>query len=117
LQRYKYVAEHRLLTALTVIRTNPLGYGAVCGWVMDVLRHRSRSLLLIAFLAAYLADLATGQGCSPASPAHSLPVRRHPTGSPCSPLQRDLASIFLFLYTVIVHCCQEMRALLAGGLC
>ncbi len=82
LQRYKYVwlIAGLLLTALTVIfGTNPLGYGprlwlGCCGIYLQP--SEPLKLLLIAFLAAYLADVCQPDGCrSPAAAAHSLARR------------------------------------------
>ena len=133
LQRYKYVwlFAGLLLTALTVIfGTNPLGYGprmwlGCCGIYMQP--SEPLKLLLIAFLAAYLAERL------PALQNGGAAIRQR---QPLLPLlgptliltgvamllliyQRDLgtASIFLFLYTIIVFTAvKELRVLLVGGL-
>jgi cell division protein FtsW (lipid II flippase) len=118
-----------LLTALTVIfGTNPLGYGprmwlGCCGIYMQP--SEPLKLLLIAFLAAYLAERlpALLNGRTQARPP-LLPLLGPTlilTGVAMLLLiyQRDLgtASIFLFLYTIIVFTAvKEMRVLLVGAL-
>jgi cell division protein FtsW (lipid II flippase) len=133
LQRYKYVwlTTGLLLTALTVIfGTNPLGFGprmwlGCCGIYFQP--SEPLKLLLIAFLAAYLAERLPDLPPRRAAPRKRLPLL--PLLAPTLVLtgvallllifQRDLgtASIFLFLYTVIVFIAvREMRVLLAGSL-
>ncbi len=130
LQRYKYVwlTTGLLLTALTVIfGTNPLGYGprlwlGCCGVYFQP--SEPLKLLLIAFLAAYLAERLPAGRAAARQRAPLIPLLGPTlilTGIAMLLLvfQRDLgtASIFLFLYTVIVFtAAKEMRVLLAGGL-
>lgn len=130
LQRYKYLwlTTGLLLAALTVIfGTNPLGYGprlwlGCCGVYFQP--SEPLKLLLIAFLAAYLAERLPAGGAVIRQRAPLIPLLGPTlilTGIAMLLLvfQRDLgtASIFLFLYTVIVFtAAKEMRVLLAGGL-
>lgn len=131
LRRYKYVwlSSGLLLTGLTLwLGTNPLGYGprmwlGCCGLYLQP--SEPLKLLLVIYLAAYLAE-----------PRAALPASKHPEGRELLGLlaptlvmtglalgllgvQRDLgtASIFLFLYTVIVYLSTSRRIVpLVGGL-
>lgn len=124
LRSYKYVwlSAGLLLTALTLaLGRNPLGEGprmwlGCCGVYFQP--SEPLKLLLLVYLSAYLAAL------QPVRRARILPALA-PTllmGGLASLLlvvQRDLgtASIFLFLYTVVVYVASgEWRILLAGAL-
>ena len=115
LRKYKYLllSSGLLLTALTLIfGTNPIGYGprlwlGCCGLYFQP--SEPLKLLLVAYLAAYLAD--------------RLPIRLHtiPLIYPTFLLsgiaillllfQRDLgtASIFIALYTIIIYLATGRR--------
>jgi cell division protein FtsW (lipid II flippase) len=127
LRRYKYLwlTSGLLLASLTLILgTNPLGFGprlwlGCCGVYFQP--SELLKLLLVIYLAAYAADKLPGAGGADQGPA--------PTGSGLAPArggliglllptflltglalllllaQRDLgtASIFLFLYTVVIY--------------
>jgi cell division protein FtsW (lipid II flippase) len=131
LRRYKYVwlTSGLLLTALTLVfGTNPLGYGprmwlGCCGIYLQP--SEPLKLLLIIYLAAYLADrlmvLATHNG--PRAPSHLLPLLAPTlvmTGLALALLlvQRDLgtATIFIFLYSVIVYNASGRKRILLAGL-
>jgi len=133
LQRYKYVwlfAGLSLMALTLIFGTNPLGYGSrmwlgCCGVYLQP--SEPLKLLLIAFLAAYLAERlpALQYGKTTARQRAPLLALLGPTliltGLAMLLLifQRDLgtASIFLFLYTAIVFiAAKQMRILLAGGL-
>jgi len=134
LRRYKYVwlTGSLLLTALTLfLGVNPLGYGPRM-WLglFGVYFQPSEplKLLLIAYLAAYMADRQVLLGAAgddgPNWAAHLLPLVA-PTlvmvalAIALLGIQRDLgtASILLFLYAVIVYVSsQRLRVLLFAGL-
>jgi len=131
LRRYKYVwlTGGLLLTGLTLwLGTNPLGYGprmwlGCCGLYLQP--SEPLKLLLVIYLAAYLAE-----------PRAAIPATQHPEGRELLGLlaptlvmtglalgllvvQRDLgtASIFLFLYTVIIYLSTSRRIVpVVGGL-
>lgn len=147
LRRYKYLwlTGSLLLTGLTLLLgTNPLGYGprmwlGCCGVYLQP--SEPLKLLLIAYLAAYMADrgprLVLPRLVSEDAEALDL-ADRSPSQSeyPLLPLlaptlimtglalailvvQRDLgtAMVFLFLYAVIVYVTSgRRRVLLAAGL-
>lgn len=129
LRRYKYVwlSGGLLLTGLTLwLGTNPLGYGprmwlGCCGIYLQP--SEPLKLLLVIYLAAYLAE-----------PRTALPASQHPergellgllaptlvmTGLALGLLvvQRDLgtASIFLFLYTIVVYLSTHRRIVPLSG--
>lgn len=129
LRRYKYVwlSSGLLLTGLTLwLGTNPLGYGprmwlGCCGFYLQP--SEPLKLLLVIYLAAYLAE-----------PRTALPASQHPdrgkllgllaptlvmTGLALGLLlvQRDLgtASIFLFLYTIVVYLSTNRRIVPLSG--
>ncbi len=138
LRRYKYIwlTGGLLLTAMTLIfGTNPLGYGprlwlGCCGIYLQP--SEPLKLLLIIYLAAYLADrqLLLGQLWRTKLPDRSNSSARSRLGillpllAPTLVLvgvavllmlvQRDLgtASIFLFLYAVIVYVASGDRRIL-----
>jgi len=134
LRRYKYVwlTGSLLLTALTLfLGVNPLGYGPRM-WLgfLGVYFQPSEplKLLLIAYLAAYMADrqallsAAGGDGSNWAAPLFPLVA---PTlvlvavAIALLGIQRDLgtASILLFLYAVMVYVSsRQPRVLLFAGL-
>jgi cell division protein FtsW (lipid II flippase) len=128
LRRYKYVwlTSGLLLTALTLfLGTNPLGYGprlwlGCCGLYLQP--SEPLKLLLVVYLAAYLSglkpDFLTGFRAS------LLPLLAPTllmTGLAMALLlaQRDLgtASIFIFLYIMVVFVATgDRRILIYGGL-
>lgn len=137
LRRYKYIwlSSGLLLTALTLVfGTNPLGYGprlwlGCCGLYFQP--SEPLKLLVIIYLAAYLAD----RPFLPAPPhAATSPVGRvlealmFPLLAPTLVMtglalllilfQRDLgtASIFIFLYTVIVYLASGRKQVLFTSL-
>lgn len=142
LRRYKYVwlTCGLLLTAATLIfGTNPMGPGprlwlGCCGLYLQPSEPLKQ--LLVIYLAAYLADrqgrLALQQRLTPDSPAAQLLSRMVALVPLLAPtlimtglalllliVQRDLgtASIFLFLYGVIVYAAtREVMILLVGAL-
>jgi cell division protein FtsW (lipid II flippase) len=123
LRRYKYVllASGLLLTSLTIIfGTNPMGIGphlwlGCCGIYFQP--SEPLKLLLVIYLAAYLAD-------RPLVRLNSLPLLIPTillTGLALLLLfiQRDLgtASIFIFIYTIILFVATEKkRVLVAAGI-
>jgi cell division protein FtsW (lipid II flippase) len=131
LRRYKYVwlTGGLLLTALTLVfGAHPLGYGprlwlGCCGVYFQP--SEPLKLLMIVYLAAYLADrLHTSALVPPRAPAPLLPLLA-PTlimiGLALLLLlaQRDLgaASIFLFLYAAIVYVATgRWRVIVASAL-
>ncbi|MBN1145710.1 MAG: FtsW/RodA/SpoVE family cell cycle protein [Anaerolineales bacterium] len=149
LRRYKYLwlTSSLLLTALTLLLgVNPMGYGprmwlGCCGVYLQP--SEPLKLLLIAYLAAYMADrqpllFLPGAACSPATiplpsgaPAPA-PLR---ASAPLLPLlaptfimtglalallvvQRDLgtATIFLLLYAAMVYVTSGRKSVLAVAL-
>lgn len=120
LRRYKYVllSSGLLLTTLTLIfGTNPGGYGprlwlGCCGVYLQP--SEPLKLLLIAYLAAYLADHTPIRLGAFSMSVPTLFV----TGLSLGILlvQRDLgtASIFILLYTVILFLVTDRRRVLAG---
>ena len=126
LRRYKYVwlTSGLLLTAMTLfLGTNPLGYGprlwlGCCGLYFQP--SEPLKLLLVVYLAAYLAGL---------DPFYLSKHRRSllpllaptllMTGLAMALLlaQRDLgtASIFIFLYVIVVYIATEDRHILIYG--
>ncbi|HWQ83148.1 MAG TPA: FtsW/RodA/SpoVE family cell cycle protein, partial [Anaerolineales bacterium] len=129
LRRYKYVwlTGGLLLTALTFwLGTNPLGYGPrmwLGAFGIYLQPSEPLKLLLIIYLAAYLSE-----------PGTALPASQHPERSELLRLlaptlvmtglalgllvvQRDLgtASIFLFLYTIIVYLSTARRIVPLSG--
>jgi cell division protein FtsW (lipid II flippase) len=130
LRRYKYVwlTSGLLLTALTLVfGTNPLGYGprmwlGCCGVYLQP--SEPLKLLLIVYLAAYLADrlMVPNTQNDPRAPSHLLPLLAPTlvmTGLALALLlvQRDLgtASIFIFLYSVIVYNASGRKRILLAG--
>ena len=133
LRRYKYVwlTGGLALTALTLLfGTNPLGEGprmwlGCCGLYLQP--SEPLKLLLVVYIAAYLADqqallLARSLGRKTGGPEALLPLLAPTlilTGLALLLLvvQRDLgtASIFLFLYTVIVYLSSRRKLILAIG--
>ena len=136
LRRYKYLwlTSGLILTALTlVLGTNPLGYGprlwlGCCGFYIQP--SEPLKLLLIIYLAAYLADRQkiAARGYS-SSDAKSSPTALLPLLAPTLIMaglalllllvQQDMgtASIFLFLYATIVYISTgRKRILLVAGL-
>ena len=129
LRRYKYVwlSSGLVLTGLTLwLGTNPLGYGprmwlGCCGLYLQP--SEPLKLLLVIYLAAYLAEPRT------AMPASQHPDRRELLGLLAPTLvmtglalgilmvQRDLgtASIFLFLYTMVVYLSTSRRIVPLSG--
>ena len=124
LRRYKYLwlSGGLLLTGLTFfLGTNPLGYGprmwlGCCGIYLQP--SEPLKLLLIIYLAAYLADqlVIPAEGLAPAKSKALLPLLAPSlvmTGMALVLLvvQRDLgtASIFLFLYAVMVYVATGRR--------
>ena len=131
LRRYKYLilTSGLLLTALTLILgTNPLGYGprmwlGCCGFYLQP--SEPLKLLLIVYLAAYLAGgKEQARLAFPIASRSLLPLLAPTlimTGLALALLlvQRDLgtASVFLFLYAVIVYVASgRKRVLLFAGL-
>ena len=131
LRRYKYVwlTSGLLLTALTLVfGTNPLGYGprmwlGCCGIYLQP--SEPLKLLLIVYLAAYLADrlMVPVTQSEPRAPSHLLPLLAPTlvmTGLALALLlvQRDLgtASIFIFLYSIIVYNASGRKRILLAGL-
>lgn len=131
LRRYKYVwlTSGLLLTALTLVfGTNPLGYGprmwlGCCGIYLQP--SEPLKLLLIVYLAAYLADrlMVPAAQSDPRAPSHLLPLLAPTlvmTGLALALLlvQRDLgtASIFIFLYSIIVYTASGRKRILLAGL-
>lgn len=129
-RRYKYLwlTGGLLLTALTLILgTNPLGYGprmwlGCCGVYMQP--SEPLKLLLIVYLAAYLADrlLLAPEALNHKSTVPLLPLLAPTlfmTGIALLLLvvQHDLgtASIFIFLYTAIVYIASGRKAILVTG--
>ena len=131
LQRYKYVwlSSGLALTTLTlVLGTNPLGAGprmwlGCCGIYFQP--SEPLKILLIVYLAAYLADQfhTDGNKTQPQPRFEALIPFLAPTlimtglALLLLAVQRDLgtASIFLFLYTVIVYIASKnLRIILAG---
>ena len=131
LRRYKYLwlTGGLVLTALTLaFGTNPLGYGpqlwlGCCGVYLQP--SEPLKLLLIAYLAAYLADrlIAPEGGHEKPGSTSLLPLLTPTlimTGMALLLLiaQRDLgtASIFLFLYAAIVYIASGRRRILGISL-
>ncbi len=133
LQRYKYVwlTSGLALTALTLIfGANPIGYGprlwlGCCGFYFQP--SEPLKLLLVVYLAAYLAQRLPA--AEKVEAGEGLPWPLLPLLAPTLLLtglallllffQRDLgtASIFLFLYAVVVYIASRRTAIvLAGGL-
>jgi len=137
LRRYKYLwlTSSLVLTALTVVLgTNPLGIGprmwlGCCGIYLQP--SEPLKLLLIVYLAAYLADrqsyLLLASTRNPGSPAPLLPLLAPTlimTGLALALLvvQRDLgtATMFLFLYAAVVYVASGRKRILLTaffGLC
>jgi cell division protein FtsW (lipid II flippase) len=124
LRRYKYIwlTGGLVLTALTLfLGTNPLGYGpkmwlGCCGLYLQP--SEPLKLLLIIYLAAYLADrLILPAGETRAMDMQALLTLLAPTflmtglAMLLLAIQRDLgtASIFLFLYAVMVYVASGRR--------
>jgi len=137
LRRYKYIflISGLLLTGMTLLfGTNPMGVGprlwlGCCGFYMQP--AEPLKLLLITYLAAYLSDRQLGLAFSVKRSATSrfrwltlfplLAPTLVMTGLAVLLLlvQRDMgtASIFLFLYAVIVYLATgDMRLFITGGL-
>lgn len=127
LRRYKYIwlTSGLLLTALTLfLGTNPLGYGprlwlGCCGLYFQP--SEPLKLLLIVYLAAYLAGMQLSFTTARRSMLPWLGPTLLMTGLTMALLlaQRDLgtASIFIFLYVVVVFIASaDWRILLYGGL-
>lgn len=132
LRRYKYLwlISGLILTGLTIFfGTNPLGYGprmwlGCCGIYLQP--SEPLKLLLIIYLSAYLADRLALPGDHTDSRTISLLPLLAPTlimtglALALLVIQRDLgtASIFLFLYAVIVYVASGRRrvALSAVGI-
>jgi cell division protein FtsW (lipid II flippase) len=132
LRRYKYLwlSGGLLLTGLTLLfGTNPLGFGpqmwlGCCGIYLQP--SEPLKLLLIVYLAAYLADrlIVPGEKSSQTPAKRLLPLlvpTMVMTGLALVILlvQRDLgtASILLFLYAVIVYAASgDRKVLLATGI-
>ena len=131
LHRYKYLwlTSGLLLTALTLILgTNPMGYGprlwlGCCGFYIQP--SEPLKLLLIIYLAAYLADhqnhttraeLASSQGSSSTAllPLLAPTLILFSLALLLLLVQRDLgtASIFLFLYAIIVYISTSRKRIL-----
>ena len=133
LRRYKYLwlTSGLALTGLTLLfGTNPLGSGphmwlGCCGLYLQP--SEPLKLLLVVYIAAYLADqqallLSRSLGRKAGEPEPLLPLLAPTlilTGVALLLLvvQRDLgtASIFLFLYTVIVYLSSRRKLILAIG--
>ena len=130
-RRYKYLwlSGGLLLTGLTLILgTNPLGYGprmwlGCCGVYMQP--SEPLKLLLIVYLAAYLADrlFIPPDQLNRSGAASLLPLLAPTlfmTGIALLLLvvQRDLgtASIFIFLYTAIVYVTSGRKTILVTGI-
>ncbi|MEJ2597940.1 MAG: FtsW/RodA/SpoVE family cell cycle protein [Anaerolineales bacterium] len=132
LRRYKYVwlTSGLLLMALTLVfGTNPLGNGprlwlGCCGIYLQP--SEPLKLLLIVYLAAYLADRLTVPNSRQVdfkTSGQLLPLLAPTlvmTGLALALLlvQRDLgtASIFIFLYSAIVYIASGRRRILLAGL-
>jgi cell division protein FtsW (lipid II flippase) len=131
LRRYKYVwlTSGLLLTALTLVfGTNPLGYGprmwlGCCGIYLQP--SEPLKLLLIVYLSAYLADrlMVPAAQNDHRTPSYLLPLLAPTlvmTGLALALLlvQRDLgtASIFIFLYSIIVYNASGRKRILLAGL-
>ncbi len=126
--RYLWLTSGLLLTGLTlVVGTNPLGYGprmwlGCCG--IYVQPSEPLKLLLIVYLAAYLAErlpvLAAsigGLGEMPLLPLLAPTLMMTGVALALLLVQRDLgtASIFIFLYTTIVYVTSGRKSILLGG--
>lgn len=121
LRRYKYVflSSGLFITALTLLfGTNPLGFGpqlwlGCCGVYFQP--SEPLKLLLVIYLSAYLADRATFQLFSFPLLVPTLVV----TGLALSLLlvQRDLgtASIFVFIFTVMIFLATGKRRMLLSA--
>jgi cell division protein FtsW (lipid II flippase) len=138
LRRYKYIwlTSGLLLTALTLLfGSNPLGYGpplwlSCCGFYLQP--SEPLKLLMLVYLSAYLADhpflpsLAAPPASASRASGHSLvwfPLLAPTlvmTGLTLLLLfvQRDLgtASIFIFLYTVVVFLAAGQKRVLLTSL-
>jgi cell division protein FtsW (lipid II flippase) len=131
LRRYKYLwlTSGLLLTALTLVfGTNPLGYGprmwlGCCGIYLQP--SEPLKLFLIVYLSAYLADrlMVPAAQNDPHAPSHLLPLLAPTlvmTGLALALLlvQRDLgtASIYIFLYSLIVYNASGRKRILLAGL-
>lgn len=130
LRRYKYIwlSSGLLLTALTLFfGANPLGYGprlwlSCCGFYLQP--SEPLKLLLLVYLSAYLAD-------RPWLPPMPRPWKNQTWFPPLAPtlamtglalllmfVQRDLgtASIFIFLYTVVIYLASGQKRVLLSSL-
>ncbi len=131
LRRYKYfwLTSGLLLMALTLVfGTNPLGNGprmwlGCCGVYLQP--SEPLKLLLVVYLAAYLADRLTVPTAHPdglKTPTQLLPLLAPTlvmTGLALALIlvQRDLgtASIFIFLYSAIVYIASGRKRILLAG--
>ncbi len=133
LRQYKYLwlTSGLALTGLTLLfGTNPLGTGprmwlGCCGLYLQP--SEPLKLLLVVYLAAYLADQQALLRARTLSRSSDDPELLLPLLAPTLILtgvallllvvQRDLgtASIFLFLYTVIVYLASQRKLILAIG--
>lgn len=131
LRRYKYLwlSGGLLLTGLTLFMgTNPLGYGpemwlGCCGIYLQP--SEPLKLLLIIYISAYLADrLLARRGNLPGSKSEPLLPLLGPTlimtglALLLLAIQRDLgtATIFLFLFAVIVYIASGRRRIVLAAL-